>query len=182
MKSSRKPQTLLRWLAAEKAGETEAAEAALREVLQILEPLAPPAGFAQRVLAQARVQAAPAAGPERRLFAARWQRAALAASFAAAAYGLLWLPAALQALSGATLLTALVQNGADFLTALNLWVLSALGLGEKLVLLGSALAEPLATPPVLALAAACLAVSALALRSLRELIRRDRRWVYADPI
>ena len=195
-----------RWLAAERSGFAEAAEAALAELLEELPRPAPPAGFADRVLARtgrlapwrdrhhpeaatAAAAASPARSPAwlrpRRRRLGGWRLTAslgAAAAFAAALLALLWLPAAVRAVLGAASVSALLETGIGAIVALGQGVAGMVVLGNKIVLLGRAVAEPLATPPVAALAVAGLLVSIVALRCLYDLIQRDRRWVDADPI
>jgi hypothetical protein len=181
-----------RWLSAERSGFAEAAEAALAELLEELPRPAPPAGFADRVLARtgmAAADASPARLPARLRSRRRWLygwrlAAALGApaAVAAALLALLWLPAAVRGVLAAVSIADLLQAGIGAIVALGQGVAGMVVLGNKLVLLGRAVAEPLATPPVAALAAAGLLVSIVALRCLYDLIQRDRRWVDADPI
>jgi hypothetical protein len=184
---------LSRWLAAEQSGFAEDADAALAELLEELPRPVPPAGFADRVMARTyhpEASIAPvAASPAR---PRRWRRrlggprlaAALgvAAAFAAALLALLWLPATVRAVLGATSVSALLQAAIGSIVALGQGVAGVIVLGNKIVLLGRAVAEPLATPPVAALACGCLLVSVVALRCLYDLIQRDRRWVNVDPV
>jgi hypothetical protein len=178
------PDALERWLAAERSGLDDDAEAALAELLVELPRPAPPAGFAERVLART------LPSPHRRWLGRRtWgRRAALGLAAAAAALLSLspfWLPAlapAISALLGAASVAGLVQAGFHAAVAAGEGVAALAALAYKLLLLDRAVAEPLATTPVAALAGACLLVSALAMRLLYDLIQRDRRWVYADPI
>ena len=194
-----------RWLAAERSTDADAAadvaaEAAFAELLVGLPLPAPPPGFADRVLARARRT------PGRRWLAWRWRplpgRAAwslpawpavpaVVAAAVAAAVVLLallglpassWVAAAMAARLGATGIAGLLQASVDGVIAAGQWLADVVDFGDKLVLLVRAVAEPLATPPMAALAAACLLVSVLATRCLVDLIQRDRRWVYADPI
>ncbi|HEY6321620.1 MAG TPA: hypothetical protein VJA16_08705, partial [Thermoanaerobaculia bacterium] len=116
--------------------------------------------------------------------------AVVAAAVAAAVVllALLGLPAAsgvaaaMAARIGATSIAGLLQASVDGVIAAGQWLAGVVDFGDTLVILVRAVAEPLATPPVAALAAACLLVSVLATRCLVDLIQRDRRWVYADPI
>lgn len=194
------PDAISRWLVAERSGvDDAAAEAALAELLAGLERPAPPAGFADRVMARARQT--PRRGwlgwPVWR--ALPWSAApgfpaltAAAAMVAAAVVGVLLVlfgrpvasavAAAMAARLGATSIAGLLQGGVDAAFATGEWLAALIAFGDKLLLLVRAVAEPLATPPVAALAAACLLVSVLALRCLYDLIQRDRRWVYVDPI
>ncbi len=175
-----------------------AAEAAFAELLVSLPRPAPPPGFADQVLARAR------RAPGRRWLGWRWRPlpgraawslpalpAAAAAAVAAVVVlllALLGLPAesgvaaAMAARLGATSIAGLLQASVEGMIAAGRWLADVVDFGDTLVLLVRAVAEPLATPPVAALAAACLLVSVLATRCLVDLIQRDRRWVYADPI
>ncbi len=113
---------------------------------------------------------------------------AAAAAAAVVLLALLGLPAAsgmvaaLAARLGATSIADLLQASVDGVIAAGRWLADVVAFGGKLLLLVRAVAEPLATPPIAALAAACLLVSVLAMRCLVDLIQRDRRWVYVDPI
>jgi hypothetical protein len=195
--------SLDRWLAAERsavdadAAADVTAEAAFAELLVGLPRPAPPPGFADRVLARAR------RAPGRRWLGWRWRAlpgrgawslpavpavAAAAVAVAVVLLALLGLPAAsgvaaaMAARLGATSLAGLLQASVDGVIAAGQWLADVVDFGDKLLLLVRAVAEPLATPPMAALAAACLLVSVLATRCLVDLIQRDRRWVYADPI
>jgi hypothetical protein len=95
---------------------------------------------------------------------------------------MVFMPAAVRAVLGAVSVSALLQAGISSILALGQGLAAAIVLGHKLVLLGRAVAEPLATPPVAVLACGCLLVSVVALRCLYDLIQRDRRWVNVDPI
>jgi hypothetical protein len=194
-----------RWLAAERsavdagvdagAAVELAAEAAFAELLVGLPRPAPPPGFADRVLARAR--RAPGrrwlgwrALPGRSAWGLPAVPAAAMATMAAAVVllGLLGLPAAsgvaaaMAARLGATSIAGLLQASVEGVIAAGQWLADVVDFGDTLVLLVRAVAAPLATPPMAALAAACLLVSVLAARCLVDLIQRDRRWVYADPI
>lgn len=200
--------SLDRWLAAERSAAGAgadadsaadvAAEAAFAKLLVGLPRPAPPPGFADRVLARARQ--APRRGwlgwravPGR----AAWSWPALPAvpTFVAAAVAaavallaLLGLPAAsgvvaaMAARLGATSIAGLLQVSVEGVIAAGQWLADVVDFGDTLMLLVRAVAEPLATPPMAALAAASLLVSVLATRCLVDLIQRDRRWVYVDPI
>jgi hypothetical protein len=203
------PDALSRWLAAERSGLAEDAEAALAELLGGLPRPAPPAGFADRVMARALAAPAAAApaGAEtdvagaaspvpslarrpaiswrspRRLHLGRRLAASLGLAAAAAALlVLLSLPVAMRALAGAASLFGLLAAGVGSILDLGHRLAAVIALGNQLRLLVRAVAEPLATPPMVALAGGGLALSILALRFLYDLIQRDRRWVYADPI
>ncbi|HXO30050.1 MAG TPA: hypothetical protein VOA80_22060, partial [Thermoanaerobaculia bacterium] len=114
--------------------------------------------------------------------------AAAAVTAAVVLLALLGLPAAsgvaaaTAARLGATSIAGLLQASVDGVIAAGQWLADLVDFGDTLVLLVRAVAEPLATPPMAALAAASLLVSVLAARCLVDLIQRDRRWVYADPI
>jgi len=176
-----------------------AAEAAFAELLAALPRPAPPIGFADRVLARARQaprrrrlgwRALPGwgAAPGRPAVPVAAAAAVAAVAAAVALLARLGLPAAsgvaaaMAARLGATSIAGLLQASVEGVIAVGQWLGDVVVFGGKLVLLVRAVAEPLATPPVAALAAACLLVSVLATRGLVDLIQRDRRWVYADPI
>lgn len=195
-----------RWLTAERstldagveadAAADLAAEAAFAELLAGLPRPAPPPGFADRVMA--REGRAPARGwlGWRRALPGRstWGLPAVPAVAAAAVavavvlLALLGLPAAsgvaaaMAARLGAASIADLLQATVDGVIAAGQWLADVVDFGGTLVLLVRAVTEPLATAPMAALAAACLLVSVLAARCLVDLIQRDRRWVYADPI
>jgi hypothetical protein len=179
-----RPDALERWLAAERSGLDDDAEAALAELLVELPQPVPPAGFAERVLART----LPSPYGRRQGRRAWGRRAALGLAAAAAVLLSLspfWLPAvaaAISALLGAASIAGLVQGGFHALVAAGEGLAGLAALANKLLLLARAVAEPLATPPMAALTGACLLVSALSMRLLYDLIQRDRRWVYADPI
>lgn len=186
------PETLRRWLAAELApgagapgADTDAldeADAALAALLAG-EPLAaPPSGFADRVMARLAHAERPHAAAARR----RWALGlGIPAGVAAAAATMLWLPLllhALRSLLGASGISRVLQAAIDSAHLVAQVGADVTSWVHTLVLLVTAVAKPLAVPPVAALAALSLIVSAVALRSLHALIQRDRRWVYADPV
>jgi hypothetical protein len=197
------PQTdaLNRWLAAERSGLDSDSEAALAELLGGLPRPAPPAGFADRVLARARPRAAAPRAWRWRWVPARggavgWAAAATIAALVSL-LGLLaarlapvsslkplhpLAPAAVRAMLDAANVAAVLQAGIHTVVALGEWLAATVVFANQLLLLVRAVAEPLATLPVAALTGGCLLVSALALRFLYDLIQRDRRWVYVDPI
>ena len=111
-----------------------------------------------------------------------------AAAAAAALLAMVWLPvpsgvaAAMAARLGATSIADFLQVGVDAAIAAGQWLAGVVAFGDQLLLVVRAVAEPLATAPVAALSAAGLLVSVVALRCLYDLIQRDRRWVYVDPI
>lgn len=180
----RPPDALERWLAAESSGLDDAAEAALAELLVELPRPAPPDGFAARVLARA----VPVARRRRFLRRAGGWSAALGLAAAAGVLLLLapaWLPAAapaVNALLRPASPAALLEAAIHALLAAGRWLALGAAYFNKVLLLVRAVAEPLASAPVALLAGACLLVSVLALRLLYDVVQRDRRWVYADPI
>jgi hypothetical protein len=167
---------LTRWLAAERTGRPEEADAALARLLGGLPPLAPPRGFAGRVLAKAGVVAVRQATR----WASPWLRAALAASTVAVALSLLLVPGLLAAVASLWDTGSVVQAMVAAFTESAVGLASALRLGELLVTLGRALALPLLTPEALAAAVVCLALSALSLRFLRDLSLRERSLTYVQ--
>ena len=212
---------LRRWLAAELAGETSAADpadlgdVAFAELCRELESeagrdnrAAPPRGFADRVARRIATEVpAPAwqqsARTARTVRAAREMREAPTAAEAgrrqgwlrrlpaaglltAAALSVLvslpWLPVAAHLLFHQASLASLLKAGIGSAIDAGQWAATLATLGNKLLLLIQVFAGPLATPPIAFLALVCLLVSVLALRCLHDVIQRDRRWVYADPI
>jgi hypothetical protein len=190
-----------RWLAAERqegsAGAASAApaaraaggvaDAALRDLLAALPPLAPRAGFAARVMATAelasrRAGAATARRPAARPWASPWLRAALLLCVATSGCALVWVPAVLHTLGDFWSPAELLEKSIAGLMSLHLWLASTLGVGQKLVLLCKAFAAPLAIAPFAVAAGVCLLISGAAFRVLRAVIHSDRRWVYVDPI
>jgi hypothetical protein len=176
----RSPQNdpLTRWLAAERAGRPDEAEAALLELFEALPALAPPAGFADRVLERAGLQVETV---WESLFASRWLRLALALCLLATSLSALWLPQTLLALLETWSFGGLVEVWVRTLAEAGVWLAAIFRFGGWLYSLGETLVQPLATPPVAALVGGCLLVSALAFRFLRDLIQ-ERSWSYVDPI
>jgi hypothetical protein len=162
-----------RWLAAERHDRPEEAEGALFALFEALPLIAPPAGFADRVLVRAGLQAA-----RRDLFASRAARLVLALCLTATALGGLWLPPVLRALAGIWSLSDLVRGGVLALTEAMQWLASALRLWELLLTVGRALALPQVTAALLI----CLLVSSLAFRFLRDQISSERNWTYVDHV
>ena len=171
---------------ADPSAPSELAEEALALLLAALPLAAPGEGFADRVMARVSTAAVPAApravaAPRRRL---AWGLGTALAASLTGGFALswnLWLPAMMRLLSPAHLAVLLqVTIGAVLGAARAL--AGVVSVGRFLLLVASAVASPLATPPVAALAAVSLLISVLALRFLHALIQRDRRWVYADPI
>ncbi len=169
------------------ADPADPADHALAALLAAALPsAAPPAGFAGRVMSRlASLEPAPLPRP----MAARRRRLAwqLGAGLAAASCAVLalswtlWLPPLMRLLSPAHL-ALLLQGASDAVLGAARAAAEALSVGNTLLLVARAVARPLTTPPVAALAALSLLISFLALRFLHALIQRDRRWVYAGPI
>jgi hypothetical protein len=170
---------LTRWLAAERDDRSGEAEAALLELFEALPPLAPPAGFADRVMARVGLQDAKAVREE--LFAHRWTRLALAGCLLAMALSALWLPQTIVALAGTWSFGGLIEICVRGLAEAGIWLAAAFRLGGWFFSLGSTLTRPLATPQVATIVGGCLLVSTLAFRFLRDLIQ-ERSWTHADPI
>jgi len=165
-----------RWLTAERGDRPEEAEVALLELFEGLPLIAPPAGFAGRVLVKAGIQAA-----RSDLFASRGVRLVLALCLTATSLGLLWLPPTLRMLAGLWSLSDLVQGGVQAVIGASRWLASVLRLGELVLTIGRALTEPLTLPQVTAALVVCLLASSLALRFLRDQISNERNWTYVDP-
>jgi hypothetical protein len=169
-----------RWLAAEREGrdgEAEAALLALFEALPTVGVTAPAAGFADRVLARAGLQAAAPAD----LFAWRPLRIVLGMALAATGLGVLWLPPLLRFLAGLWSAGGAVRGGIRMLTDAGQWLATALRVWDLLVVIAHALAEPLAAPRVTAVLVLSLLASSLAFRYLRDQITGERNWTYVDP-
>ena len=170
--------TVDRWLAAERAGDARAAEAALAAALAELPPLAPRAGFAARILVE--MEPVPVAVPSS-TWGFRWRRLALGALGAGVGLIVLWLPALLLALADLWSPADLVEQATSKLVALHLWILPAVSVGRQLALLWESVVTPLLNAPFLLFGSACLLVAAGAFGVLRSLVESNRRWVYADP-
>jgi hypothetical protein len=167
---------LNRWLAAERADGSEEADAALREMFEALPQLSPAAGFADRVFARVGLQPV-----KRDVFASLGLRLVLAASLIALSLGTIWLPPALRALGGLLSLSDVVGLGVRGVADASRGLALILRLGEWLYSLGRTLAEPLMAPQAMAALAACLLVSGLAFRYLRDQIFGERSLSYVDP-
>jgi hypothetical protein len=179
------PATLLRWLDAERTGQAEDAEAALLELVTLLPPLAPSAGFADRVLRE--ISSLPAAAPAAarpsllpRLFRSRGFRLVLASCLLATGISLVWLPQTLAALAGIFTFGDVVQLGVASAVDLGHWLAIAGRIGEWFVTVIEAIAVSLLSPAALKITAACLAISGTAFVVLRELMTRNRSWSYVD--
>jgi hypothetical protein len=178
------PQDALdRWLAAERGDHAEEADAALFELFEALPLAAPPAGFADRVLARAGIAAVPAAAPVRwRLFASRPAWLLLGLCVAAVAFGLLWLPPVVELMARLWSFGDLVQAGVSAFNSLMQRLASAFRFGESLFSIGRAVSQPLTDPWLMAVLMGCLAVSSLAFRFLRDQVSGERNMTYVDPI
>ncbi len=167
-----------RWLNAEHGDRSEEAEAALFELFEALPLMAPPAGFADRVLLRAGIQA-PA---KRDLFASLGARLVVALSLVALGLGAFWLPPVLRFLAGFWSVGGLVQAGVQGLTLATEWLASALRVWDLLGSIAGAIVEVLTLPEVMAGLLVCLLVSSLAFRFLRDQITGERNWTYVDRI
>lgn len=180
------PDTLVsRWLDAERDGADDMAEAALLEMFESLPPLAPPAGFADRVLR--RVALDMEAAPVRtsvfaRLVQARVFRVAVAFGVLATALSLLWIPELLLVLGQMVSLGDVLGLGAASVVDLGRWLALAARIGEWLLTVGGAFAVSLTSPAAIKVTAACLAVSGVSFVVLRDLMTRNRSWSYVDSI
>lgn len=165
-----------RWLAAERDERPQEADSALRELFEALPLIAPPAGFAERVLLRAGLKAA-----RRDPFASRGMRLVLALCLAATSLGALWLPPTLRALAGLWSLSGVVHGGVQALIDATQWLASVLRLWELLLTVGRALTQPLTLPQVTAVLLICLLASSLGFRFLRDQITGERTLTYVDP-
>ena len=169
---------LERWLAAEREDRADAAEAALLELFEALPLMAPPAGFADRVLARAGV-----VGEARQdLFAWRPLRIVLALCLLATGLGALWLPPVLRFLAGLWSVGGAVRWATWGVAEAAEGLATALRLWDFLLTIVHALVRPLADPAVMAVLVGCLLASSLAFRFLRDQISGERTWTYVDPI
>ncbi|HEV2854019.1 MAG TPA: hypothetical protein VHC97_14570 [Thermoanaerobaculia bacterium] len=171
-----------RWLKAERDDRSEAADEALFELFKALPLIAPPAGFADRVLSRAGLQAA---AVRRDLFASRVARLAVVLCLMSLGLGVLWLPLVLRALAslwGPWSFGDLVQGGVRALIDATRWLASALRIGDVLFGIGRALTQALTVPQVTAGLVVCLIVSSLAFRYLRDQITGERNWTHVDRI
>lgn len=172
-----------RWLAAERDDRPEAADAALFELLEALPLVAPPAGFADRVLVRAGIAAAPAAVRAKwDLFAWRPARLLLGFCLVAVAFSVLWLPPVVELMARIWSFSDLVQVGVSALTGLTHGLASVLRLWDLLVTLGGVITEPLKEPRMMLILMGCLALSSLAFRFLRDQVSGERNLTYVDPI
>jgi len=167
-----------RWLAAERHDQAETAEAALFELFEALPQVAPPAGFAGRVLVRAGLQTAAARAD---LFAWRPLRIVLALCLVATGLGALWLPPVLSALAGFWSFSGLVRGAVWATTEAVHGLASVLRLWDLMTPIGRALAQSISVPPVMAILVGALLVSSLAFRFLRDQLTGERNWTYVDP-
>ncbi|HSS78571.1 MAG TPA: hypothetical protein VLV54_17730 [Thermoanaerobaculia bacterium] len=172
---------LNRWLAAERADRFEDADAALREMFEALPLLAPAAGFADRVFDQV-LSRAGLQPVKRDVFASLGLRLVLAASLIALSLGAIWLPPVLKALGGLVSLSNVVGLGVRAVAGASRGLALVLRLGEWLFSLGRFLSDLLMAPQAMAALAACILVSALAFRFLRDQIFGERSLTYVDPM
>ena len=186
-------EILNRWLAAERDGRDEDAETALTALFEALPPLAPPAGFADRVLARAGLAPIQAPFPHGKavparwnLFASPWFRALVTLSLLVTGLALLWLSEILRSLASLTSLLwgpgDVVRLGTGALIAASQGLVAALALWDWLLGIGQALAAPFATPAMALVMIVCLLVSLVAFHFLRDLITRDRSWIHVEPV
>jgi len=178
-------EILSRWLAAERDGRDDEAEAALFALVEMLPPLAPPSGFADRVLA--RVALAPIPAPVQWAWiASPWFRALVALSLVVTGAALPWLSGILRSLaSSVSVLWSpgdVVRLGTGALIAISQSLVAALALWDWLLGIGRALAAPFATPAMALIAIGCLLVSLVAFHFLRNLITRDRSWIHVESV
>lgn len=164
-----------RWLRAELEDHPEA-DSALFELFEALPLIAPPAGFADRVLARAGFQAA----PQRDWFASWTARLVVALGLVSVAFGALWLPPVLRLLAGLWSFGGMVQGGVRALTVATDGLVSALRVWDVVRSIGGALTGALTAPQVMAGLLACVLVSSLAFRFLRDQITGERSWTYVD--
>lgn len=177
---------LTRWLAAERDGLTDdETEAALLELFESAElaPLAPPAGFADRVIARVAVEKA--AVPVQSgfsLFRKGWLRWAIALCLLATGLSVAWLPQTVAVFAGLWSPAGFLQAAIRAVLDTIRWMGSVMNVGQTLLAVAEAVALSLARPQVMVIALVCLVVSVTSFRFLRGLVSRDRSWAYVDPI
>jgi hypothetical protein len=159
----------------------------LLEFFELLPPLSPPAGFADRVLRRIALEEAVPARSARlgvlgRLVRSRVFRVSVAFGVMATALSLLWLPELLLVLGRLVSLGDLMDLGAASMVDLGRWLTVAARIGEWLLTVGEALAVSLTSPAAVKVTAACLAISGVSFVALRDLMTRNRSWRYVDPI
>jgi hypothetical protein len=178
-------EILNRWLAAEEDGRDAEAEMALLALFEAsVLPLAPSAGFADRVLLRAGLTAPVPA--RRNLFAALWLRRLVMVSLLLVGLCLPWLSEILRSVASITRIFwspgDLVRLGIEALIAVSHGLVASLALWDWLLGIGRALAAPLATPAVALVLIGCLLVSLVAFHFLRDLITRDRSWSHVEHV
>lgn len=174
-----------RWLEAESEGGDDAAEAALLEMFESLPPLAPPAGFAGRVLRRVALEEAVAVrqpGVLGRLVRSRAFRFAVACGIVSTAFALLWVPELLLVLGRLVSPGDVMGVGAAWLVDLGRWLTLVARIGEWVLTVGKAFAVSLMSPAALKVTAACLAISGISIAALRDLMTRNRSLSYVDPM
>jgi hypothetical protein len=166
---------LRRWLAAEAAERPAEAETALAELFAALPRLAPPAGFADRVMLAAAL-APPAASR-----AVAWTlRGLLAAAVALVALGVPSLPRLLAPAWAGFSLSRLFDAVTSGLVAAARWIAAALSFWDGLARLGAWVAQTTTAPAVATALLAGLVLAAAALRLLAELIAHERSWSHVE--
>ena len=155
-----------RFLAAEAAGRTDEAEAALAAWFAVAPRPAPGPGFAGRVMARI---------ARRSLFARRPVRLGLAAALALAALSAALLAPMALPLAGLVGVSEVIRLGTGAFARLAVLVASGLSGWEMLAEVAGAVGRALVAPAALPFVAAQFAVAALALRGLLHLASYRRR-------
>lgn len=192
---TRRPDSLTRWLDAERNDREDDAESALLELFELLPPVAPRPGFSDRVLLRIGSEAlaampavsempaiSAAQGRLARLARSRGLQAAVALGLAATGVSLLWLPQLLAVAARILTVGDMLGLSAAFAVDLGRWLGMVARVGEWLFTLGGALAVSLTTPAAIKFTTACLALSGVSFVFLRDLMTRDRSWRYVDPM
>lgn len=184
MATRQTPDALARWLAAEHEGRDDEAELALLELFEALPERAPAGGFADRVMARWSEEGALGVAEPELAPVPVWMRWLLGGVLLALGSLPFWGPAVFAVVAALALafgMPDLLQTGVQGLSSAGQGMTSLLGLWKALVTVVQAVLPPLASPRVAGAVLACLAVSAISFRFLREILSRDRSWAYVDP-
>jgi hypothetical protein len=166
------------WLRAERAGDPNRAELALRLVFTRLPLPAPSPDFARRILARLAGSAWALAVPPR--FTLRW-KVALGSCFALIALAGGVLPRILIELWAGVGPGKLIELAASLLIGLSSRLAVGIAVWDALVGVARTVSASLASPSMMLVIAASALLCAVALRWLHELLLPERNASYAQP-